>query len=84
MKEPFFWNLAFLDGGTIVLVVFGAVVVILVLWAIGAYNGLVRLRNMYRNAFAQIDVQLKRRHDLIPNLVAVSDTHLTLPTKRRV
>ena len=84
MKEPFFRNLAFLDGGTIVLVVFGAVVVILVLWAIGAYNGLVRLRNMYRNAFAQIDVQLKRRHDLIPNLVAVSDTHLTLPTKRRV
>ena len=46
-----------------------AVGVIFVLWAIGAYNGMIRLRNMYRNAFAQIDVQLKRRHDLIPNLV---------------
>ena len=38
-------------------------------WAVGAYNGLVRLRNQVRNAFSQIDVQLKRRHDLIPNLV---------------
>ncbi|MGB2403472.1 MAG: LemA family protein, partial [Akkermansiaceae bacterium] len=38
-------------------------------WIIGAYNGLVKLRNIYRNAFAQIDVQLKRRYDLIPNLV---------------
>ena len=76
MKEPFFRNLAFLDGGTLVLVVFGAVVVILVLWAIGAYNGLVRLRNMYRNAFAQIDVQLKRRHDLIPNLVETAKSFM--------
>ena len=58
------------------LVVFGAVVVILVLWAIGAYNGLVRLRNMYRNAFAQIDVQLKRRHDLIPNLVETAKSFM--------
>lgn len=76
MKEPFFRNLAFLDGGTLVLVVFGAVVVILVLWATGSYNGLVRLRNMYRNAFAQIDVQLKRRHDLIPNLVETAKSFM--------
>lgn len=41
----------------------------LVLWAVGIYNGLVTRRNAYRNAFAQIDVQLTRRHDLIPNLV---------------
>jgi LemA protein len=41
----------------------------LVVWVIGAYNGLVRLRNQLENAWAQIDVQLKRRHDLIPNLV---------------
>ena len=38
-------------------------------WLAGMYNGLVRLRNVVKNAWAQIDVQLKRRHDLIPNLV---------------
>ena len=38
-------------------------------WLVGMYNGLVRLRNIVRNAWSQIDVQLKRRHDLIPNLV---------------
>ena len=45
------------------------VVVVLVLWFVGAYNGLVNSRNQVKNAWAQIDVQLKRRHDLIPNLV---------------
>ena len=39
------------------------------LWGVGTFNGLVRARNAYRNAFAQIDVQLQRRFDLIPNLV---------------
>ena len=42
---------------------------VFLLWALAAYNGLVRLRNHVKNAWAQIDVQLKRRHDLIPNLV---------------
>jgi LemA protein len=46
-----------------------AIPVVLVIFVIGLYNGLVQLRNRYKNAFAQIDVQLKRRHDLIPNLV---------------
>ncbi len=41
----------------------------LVLWVAGMYNGLVRLKNQVKNAWSQIDVQLKRRHDLIPNLV---------------
>ena len=45
------------------------VLVLLVLWFIGIYNGLVRARNQVKNAWSQIDVQLKRRHDLIPNVV---------------
>jgi LemA protein len=49
--------------------VFLAIVALIVFWAIGMYNRLVNERNRVRNAFAQIDVQLTRRHDLIPNLV---------------
>ena len=45
------------------------VVLVVVFWVAGMYNKLVRLRNRFKNAFAQIDVQLKRRYDLIPNLV---------------
>ena len=51
------------------MMVFLGVVVALVLWFIGMYNGLVQKRNQVKNAWAQIDVQLKRRHDLIPNLI---------------
>jgi LemA protein len=46
------------------------------LWAMGAYNGLVTLRNRFKNAFAQIDVQLKRRYDLIPNLVETAKGYM--------
>jgi LemA protein len=53
----------------IALYVIIGVVAILIIWFIVIYNGLVRLRNQVSNAWAQIDVQLKRRHDLIPNLV---------------
>jgi LemA protein len=53
------------------------VVVLLALYGIGQYNGLVKLRNRFRNAFAQIDVQLKRRHDLIPNLVETAKAYLS-------
>jgi LemA protein len=53
----------------IVLIAAGAVVFILILWFIGAFNGLVRSRNEVKNSWSQIDVQLKRRYDLIPNLV---------------
>jgi LemA protein len=52
--------------GLIVLLV---LIVVIVGWVVGIFNGLVRLRNQVRNAWSQIDVQLKRRHDLIPNLV---------------
>ena len=54
---------------TIALIVIVAVVVVLLLYVIFTYNGLVRLRNRVENAWAQIDVQLKRRLDLVPNLV---------------
>ncbi|HMD60297.1 MAG TPA: LemA family protein, partial [Opitutaceae bacterium] len=60
----------------IILVVLLAVVVVLALWATGIYNSLVSLRNRFKNAFAQIDVQLKRRYDLIPNLVEVAKGYL--------
>src|SRR5258706_3292415 len=53
-----------------------AVVVGVVMWAISIYNGLVALRNRFKNAFAQIDVQLKRRYDLIPNLVEVAKGYI--------
>ena len=62
-----------------VLISLGAVVgvvLLLVLWVIGLYNGLVVLRNRYKNAYAQIDVQLKRRYDLIPNLVETAKGYL--------
>jgi LemA protein len=49
-------------------VIVGIVVILLIMF-VATYNGLVRLRNQVKNAWAQIDVQLKRRHDLIPNLV---------------
>ena len=53
-----------------------AVVVALAVWAIMIYNGLVTLRNRFKNAFAQIDVQLKRRYDLIPNLVETAKGYI--------
>jgi len=53
-----------------------AAFVVLVLMVIGIYNGLVRLRNQVDNAWSQIDVQLKRRHDLIPNLVETAKGYM--------
>ena len=62
--------------GLIILGVLLLVVIVLGLWAAGIYNSLVALRNRFKNAFAQIDVQLKRRYDLIPNLVEVAKGYL--------
>jgi len=56
--------------------VFLAVVAALVVWAVSIYNGLVALRQRFKNAYAQIDVQLKRRYDLIPNLVEAAKGYL--------
>jgi LemA protein len=53
-----------------------AIIVLAVFFVIGLYNGLVTARNAYKNAFAQIDVQLTRRHDLIPNLVETAKGYL--------
>jgi LemA protein len=53
-----------------------AVIVVVGLWAMGIYNGLVTARNAFKNAFAQIDVQLQRRFDLIPNLVEVAKKYM--------
>ena len=64
---------------TPVLIVLGvllAIIVVLGLWVAGIYNALVALRNRFKNAFAQIDVQLKRRYDLIPNLVEVAKCYM--------
>jgi LemA protein len=60
----------------IVLVVLLALAVVAALWAVGIYNGLITARNAFKNAFAQIDVQLTRRHDLIPNLVEVAKGYM--------
>ena len=59
-------------AGWIVLII----IIGLAVWAVGIYNGLVALRNRYKNSFSQIDVQLKRRYDLIPNLVEIVKGYL--------
>jgi len=61
---------------SLLLLAIAAIVVIAALYVIGAYNGLIQLRNRFKNAFAQIDVQLKRRYDLIPNLVETAKGYL--------
>ena len=53
-----------------------AILVVLALWAVGIFNGLVTARNAFKNAFAQIDVQLQRRFDLIPNLVETAKGYI--------
>jgi LemA protein len=60
----------------LILLVIVGLVVVFGLWAVGIYNGLIAARNAFRNAFAQIDVQLQRRFDLIPNLVETAKGYL--------
>jgi LemA protein len=55
----------------------GVVVFVVIAWFVACYNSLVRLRNQFRNAWHQIDVQLKRRYDLIPNLVEVVKDYMS-------
>ena len=62
--------------GTVILIVILAVVVLGIFFFVAIYNKLVQLKNRFKNAFAQIDVQLKRRYDLIPNLVETAKGYL--------
>jgi LemA protein len=64
-------------GSTVALAVVGFIVLIVVIWAIGTYNSFVRLRNLVQESWRQIDVELKRRHDLIPNLVETVKAYAT-------
>lgn len=58
-----------MTGGTIFLIIFGAIIAIVVVWLITGYNAFIKMRNMVEEAFATMDVYLKKRYDLIPNLV---------------
>jgi LemA protein len=61
-----------MSSGTIFLII----IAVIIIWLIVMYNGLISSRNGYENAFAQIDVQLTRRHDLIPNLVETAKAYM--------
>lgn len=63
-------------GAGIVIVVVIGLFALIGIYAMGVCNGLVKLRNMFRNAFSQIDVQLKRRQDLIPNLAETAKAYM--------
>src|SRR5436190_15773746 len=68
--------LAFIGPAMLVLLVLAAVLLIAVFAVVGIYNKLVTLRNRFKNAWAQIDVQLQRRYNLIPNLVETAKGYL--------
>jgi LemA protein len=63
-------------GWLLIILLLVAPIILVLLWVMGAYNRLIGLRNRFKNAYAQIDVQLKRRYDLIPNLVETAKGYL--------
>lgn len=67
-----------IPGAAVILVLVAVIIPIffLLMWGVGGYNRLVSLRNRFKNAYAQIDVQLKRRYDLIPNLVETAKGYI--------
>src|SRR3954453_7119996 len=62
--------------GLVIGIIVVVVVVLLLLWVVLSYNGLIRARNAFKNAFAQIDFQLQRRFDLIPNLIETAKAYM--------
>jgi len=66
-----------MEVGMDVLMIVVAVIVFFIVWLVMIYNRLVKLKNRFKNAFAQIDVQLRRRYDLIPNLVETAKAYLS-------
>jgi len=76
MSGKFFNPIPPMSAALIILGILFVIVIGLALWAVGIYNSLVALRNRFKNAFAQIDVQLKRRYDLIPNLVETAKGYM--------
>jgi LemA protein len=68
--------IADISTGLAIVIGLGVVVVLVLMYLIGIYNRLVTLKNRFKNAFAQIDVQLKRRYDLIPNLVETAKGYM--------
>jgi len=65
-----------MSGALIVLAVLAFLAFVAVMWGVGIYNQLVTLKNRFQNAFSQIEVQLKRRYDLIPNLVETAKAYM--------
>lgn len=65
-----------MTGLWVALAVVAGLAFLVIVWAIGIYNGLVSKRNRFKNSFSQIDVQLKRRYDLIPNLVETAKGYM--------
>ena len=80
MHSNHFSDILALSLDSIVLIVLAAIILLIVIvafWGIGIYNNLVKSRNRYKKAFADIDTQLKRRHDLIPNLVETAKAFMS-------
>lgn len=71
------WRISGRGGGILALLIIFGIIIAFTIYLIALYNGLVRARNAVKNAWSQIDVQLKRRHDLIPNLVETVKGYVT-------
>jgi LemA protein len=76
LAEPTGVAIAGFGTAIVILIIFALVAIVIIGMVVGIYNKLVTMRNRYKNAYAQIDVQLKRRYDLIPNLVETAKGYI--------